>query len=65
MADADGIVWPTTEHTSEVEMWLEHDGAVMVRIGTWGPLLELSPEEARGLGAAMIELADAAGGADA
>jgi hypothetical protein len=54
------FVWPKTEHTSEVEMRLEDREAVMVRVGSFGPLLELSPDDARGLGMALVELADLA-----
>lgn len=54
-------VFPDQGHPSDVEIWLENGVAVLMRVGTVGPTVEFSPEEARQLGLAFQELADRAG----
>ena len=54
-------VFPDQEHPSDVEIWLEDGVVVLMRVGTFGPTVELSPDEARQLGLAFQELADRAG----
>ena len=60
MADEPHVVFPDQEYPSDVEIWLEDGAAVLMRVGTRGPLVELSPDEARNLGLAFVELADRA-----
>jgi hypothetical protein len=52
--------FPEQEHTREVTMWLAADGAICFRGGSFGQTLELDATEARDLGLALVELADAA-----
>ena len=54
-------VFPEQEHPSDIEIWLEDGKVVLMRVGTLGPTVEFSPEEARRLGLAFQELADRAG----
>ena len=53
-------VFPDQEYPSDVEIWLEDGVVVLMRVGTFGPTVELSPDEARQLGLAFQELADRA-----
>lgn len=57
MADDPECVFPDQEHSSDVEIWLEDGVAVVMRVGSFGPTVEFSPEEARQLGLAFQELA--------
>ncbi|MCA1722062.1 MAG: hypothetical protein LC779_13495 [Actinobacteria bacterium] len=41
-----------------MEIWLEDGAAVVMRVGSFGPTVEFSPQEARQLGLAFQELAD-------
>jgi len=50
--------FPKHDHPSDFELWLEPDGVVRMRSGI--KITELTAPEARDLGAALIELADAA-----
>jgi hypothetical protein len=59
------VVFPEQEYPSDVEIWLEGRDVVLMRVGSFGPTVELSPEEARGLGLALQELADKAAPPDA
>ena len=59
------VVFPEQEYPSDVEIWLEDGVVVLMRVGAFGPTVELSPEEARGLGLAFQELADKATTPDA
>jgi hypothetical protein len=54
------VVFPDQEHASDVEMWLEDGVVVRVRVGSFGPTLEWTPEEARQVGLALQELSDRA-----
>ena len=56
------MVFPDQEHPSDVEIWLEDGIVVLMRVGSFGPTLEFSPDEARQLGLAFQELAGKAGG---
>ena len=60
MDDEPECVFPDQEHPSDVEIWLEDGVIVLMRVGTFGPTLEFSPDEARQLGLAFQELADRA-----
>jgi hypothetical protein len=51
------IRFPEHEYPSDIEIWLEGRAAVMIRHGM--KFIELSRYEARDLGLALIELADA------
>ena len=55
-------VFPDQEHPSDVAIWLEDGVAVVMRVGSFGPSVEFSPDEARRLGLAFLELADRAAG---
>ena len=55
---AGGCRFPEHDYPSDVELWLEPDGIVRVRMGV--RIIELTPQEARDLGLALAELADAA-----
>ncbi len=57
MTQDPGCVFPEQEHPSDVEIWLEDGDTVFMRLGSFGPTVELSPEEARQLGVAFQELA--------
>lgn len=57
MAETD-VRFPEHEHPSDFELWLEPDGVVRVRSGI--KVTEFSAQDARDLGHALIELADAA-----
>jgi hypothetical protein len=52
------FTFPTQEYPSDFELWLEPDGVIRIRTGM--RVTELGAQEARGLGAALIELADLA-----
>lgn len=54
----DEVRFPDRDYPSDFELWLEPDGIVRLRSGT--RITELTSVEARDLGAALIELADAA-----
>lgn len=54
------VVFPDQEYPSDVEVWLEDGVVVLLQVGSFGPTVELSPDEARGLGLALQELADKA-----
>lgn len=57
MAEGDSeIRFPEHDYPSDVEIWLEGRAAVMIRHGM--KFIELSRDEARDLGLALIELAD-------
>ena len=58
--DQPEVLFPEQEHPSDVEIWLEEGVVVLMRVGTFGPTVELSPAEARQLGLAFQELADRA-----
>ena len=60
MAGEADFVFPDQEHPSDVELWLQDGNTVFMRVGSFGPTVELSPEEARQLGLAFRELADRA-----
>ena len=60
MADAADCVFPDQEHPSDVELWLEDGVVVLMRVGSFGPTVELASAEARQLGLALQELADRA-----
>ena len=60
MAPEPDVVFPDQEHPSDVEIWLEDGAVVVMRVGSLGPTLEFSPDEARLLGLAFQELADKA-----
>ena len=47
-------------HPSDVEIWLEDGVVVLMRVRSFGPVVELAPDEARQLGWAVQELADTA-----
>lgn len=40
-----------------MELWLQDGRAVLMRVGSFGPVVEFSPDEARQLGLALQELA--------
>ena len=61
MEDEPDVVLPEQDYPSDVEIWLEDGVVVLMRVGTFGPTVELSPDEARRLGLAFQELADRAG----
>ena len=61
MEDELEVVFPEQDYPSDVEIWLEDSVAVLMRVGAFGPTVELSPDEARRLGLALQELADRAG----
>jgi hypothetical protein len=50
--------FPEHDHPSDFELWLEHDGMIRMRSGV--KIVELTAPEARDLGHALIELAEAA-----
>ena len=50
--------FPEHDHPSDFELWLEPDGVVRIRSGV--KITQLTASEARDLGQALIELADAA-----
>lgn len=54
------IVFPEQEYPTDVEISREDGEVVLMRVGSFGPTVELSPDEARGRGAALQELADKA-----
>lgn len=56
----DDYRFPEHNYPSDFELWLEPDGVVRVRAGI--QITELSASEARDLGQALVELADAADG---
>jgi hypothetical protein len=58
------VVFPEQEYPSDVEIWLEDGVVVLMRVGSFGPTVELSPEEALGLGLAFQELAAKAASPD-
>jgi hypothetical protein len=60
MPEAADYVFPDQEHPSDVEIWLEDGEVVMMRVGSFGPVVELSPDESRQLGLALQELSDKA-----
>lgn len=64
MEDEPEVVFPEQDYPSDVEIWLEDGVVVRMRAGTFGPTVELSPDEARRLGLAFLELADCAVGSD-
>lgn len=45
-------VFPDQEYPSDVEIWLEDGIAVLTRVGSFGPTVELSADGARRLGSA-------------
>ena len=53
------MVFPEQEHPSDVEIWLEDDVAVRMRV-SWSLILDWTPQEAREVGLALQELADRA-----
>jgi hypothetical protein len=65
LAQEPDCVFPEQEHPSDVEIWLEGGHTVLMRVGSFGPSVEFSPEEARQLGLAFQKLADKADKADA
>jgi hypothetical protein len=50
--------YPTVEHPSEIDLWLENDEPIMLRAVAGTDPVELTADEARALGRALIELAD-------
>ncbi len=60
MAHKPDSVFPDQEHPSDVEIWLQDGDTVVMRVGSFGPLVKFSPEEARQLGLAFQELASKA-----
>lgn len=61
MEDEPDIVFPQQDYPSDVELWLQDGVLVLMRVGTFGPSVELSPDEGRRLGLALQELAVRAG----
>lgn len=57
MADEPDCVFPEQTHPSDVEIWLQDGVTVLMRVGSFGPTVEMCPEEARQLGLAIQELA--------
>jgi hypothetical protein len=62
--DEPEVVFPEQDYPSDVEIWLEDGVVVLMRVGSFGPTVELTPDEARRLGLAFQELADRAGDSD-
>lgn len=62
MEDEPEVVFPEQDYPSDVEIWLEDRVAVFMRVGSFGPIVDFSPDEARQLGLALLELADRATG---
>lgn len=60
MDDEPECVFPDQQHPSDVEIWLEDGVVVLVRVGTFGPTGQFSPDEARQIRLAFQELADRA-----
>ena len=56
MASEPDVVLPDKEHPTDVEIWLEDHVVVVMRVGSFGPVVESSPEEAQ-LGLAFQDLA--------
>lgn len=65
MAQEPEVAFPEREYPSDVEIWLEDGSVVLMRVGSLGPTVALCPDEARGLGLALQELADRAAPPDA
>lgn len=57
VSDSD-VRFPEHDHPSDFELWLEPDGVIRMRSGV--KIVELTSPEARDLGHALIELAEAA-----
>lgn len=57
MVEPADVVFPDVEHPSDVELWLEDGVIVLMRVGAFGPTVQLSPGESRQLGLALQELA--------
>jgi hypothetical protein len=60
MAGEPECVFPDQEHSSDVEISLQDGVTAVMRVGSFGPVVEFTPEEARELGLAFQELADRA-----
>ena len=58
MAGEPECVFPEQEHPSDVEIWLQDGAVVVMRVGSFGPAVDFSLDEARQLGLAFQELAD-------